>query len=172
MAPDALTLARPVLGAAAGVAVASGDGGLGGWLYLAGYLTDVFDGLLARALHVSSPHGERLDGICDLIAMYCIGLGLLVRAVLDGAWAIAVVIVAASIASHIADRYWVPAHTVVGKALGGLTRVGTLVLFIYFAAPGQRLLLTLAGVATIVITFSYEAIVTLHELRSGERPVH
>jgi len=171
LGPDLLTLSRPAIGAAAGLAVAAGQGGLGGWLYLVSYLTDVADGLLARALGVNSPAGQRLDGICDLIAMYAIGLGLVVRAMLDGTWVVVVLVAIVAIGGDLLDRFWVPAHTVVGKALGGLTRIGTFGMFVYFARPSQRPVLVVAGALVFVSTFSYEAVVTWREMRSGDRPV-
>jgi phosphatidylglycerophosphate synthase len=171
LVPDLLTLARPGLGIAAGVAVAVDAGALGGWLYLVAYLTDVADGLLARALGVSSESGRRLDGVCDLVSMYGIGLGLLARSVLDGAWAVVVLLAVATVGGDILDRTWLPAHTVLGKALGGITRVGALVLFVVFAEPSQRGPLLIGGAIVFGSTFVYEGVVTWDEMRSGERPV-
>lgn len=172
LAPDLLTLTRPVLGIGAGVAVALGAGALGGWLYLTAYLTDVADGLLARALGVSSESGRRLDGVCDLVSMYGVGLGLLVRAVLDGAWVVVVLLVVATVGGDVLDRTWLPAHTVLGKALGGVTRVGALALFVVFADPSQRAPLLVGAAIVFGTTFVYEGVVTWNEMRTGERPVH
>lgn len=171
LVPNALTLARPVLGVAAGLAVATGHAGLGGWLYVATYLTDVFDGLAARALHVSSEEGQRLDGWADLISMYAIGVGLVVGAVRAEAWLVVALVVVAAVGGDLLDRWVVAAHTVVGKVLGGLTRVVTLALFVYLAAPDERAALVVVGGAVFVVTYGYEAVVTLGELRSGERAV-
>jgi phosphatidylglycerophosphate synthase len=170
--PDGLTLIRPVLGVGAGLAVALGHSALGGWLYLAAYLTDVFDGLAARALGVASEQGRQLDGWADLISMYAIGLGLAVAGARMGAWWIVALVILTAIGGELIDRWVVAAHTVAGKALGGAVRIGTFALFVVLAEPDQRLALVLAGAAIIIVTYGYEAFVTIHELRSGERPLH
>src|SRR5262245_64380885 len=84
--PNAVTLARPMLGAASGLAVYTGEGALGAWLYLAGYLTDVADGWLARRLRVGSARGRQLDGWADVAFHALIGLGLAGRAIDEHTW--------------------------------------------------------------------------------------
>lgn len=169
--PDALTVARPVLGVGAGFAVASGHGAIGGWLYLGAYLTDVLDGLAARTLGVSSEHGRRLDGWADLISMYAIGVGFVVAGARAGAWFVVVLVVGVAVGGDLLDRWVVPAHTVLGKVIGGVTRVGALALFIWFAGPDERAALVIVGGAVIVVTYGYEVVVTLDELRSRQRPL-
>lgn len=171
LVPDALTLARPVLGIGAGLAVAAGDGALGAWLYLAAYLTDVFDGLAARTLRVSSAAGRRLDGWADLISMYAVGAGLVVGAARVGSWFVVVLVPVAAVAGHLFDRRVVTAHTVVGKVIGGATRVAVFALLVYLAGPDDRATLVVVGGGIFAVTYAYEAIVTLADLRSGERPV-
>ena len=43
-------------------------------------------------------------------------------------------------------------------------------LLLVFSNPGQRPLLIEAGLTVMVITYVYEGLVTLNELRTGERP--
>src|SRR6266699_1838971 len=50
LAPNSLTVARPVVGVMCGVAVYQHRGIIAAWLYLAGFMTDVGDGLLARSV--------------------------------------------------------------------------------------------------------------------------
>jgi hypothetical protein len=80
-------------------------------------------------------------------------------------------VVLVPVGGDLVERWMVPADTVVGKALGGMTRVGTFALFVYPAPPEGRPALVVVGGVLIVVTYSCEATVTWHELRSGERPV-
>ncbi|MDQ2943721.1 MAG: CDP-alcohol phosphatidyltransferase family protein, partial [Candidatus Dormibacteraeota bacterium] len=75
-APNALTVIRPALGIASGFEVFTGHAGIAAWLYLAGYVTDIGDGFLSRAMKVESDAGSALDGWADVIFHAAVGLGL------------------------------------------------------------------------------------------------
>lgn len=61
----ALTGASTVLGAASGIAVASGRFSLGGWSFLLAGILDALDGRLARARGDATPAGAVIDSVLD-----------------------------------------------------------------------------------------------------------
>jgi phosphatidylglycerophosphate synthase len=68
LSPDLFNYLGAVLGLGAGVAYATGDLDLGGWLVLFGGLADIIDGRLARARGIASDYGEFLDSMLDRFA--------------------------------------------------------------------------------------------------------
>jgi len=166
--PDLVTATRPGLGLVSGLAVATGHGALGGWMYLAGFLSDVADGLLARRLGVQSEAGTVNDGRADVAFHALVGAGLVIAAVREQQWWVLAVL-AALLAGGPLVRPWVAVHTVVGKAIGGAYRVIIFSTFVAFAEPSQRVPLIIGGLVVLCTTYVYEARVTLAELRSGER---
>jgi CDP-diacylglycerol--glycerol-3-phosphate 3-phosphatidyltransferase len=166
--PDAVSLSRPFWGAACGVAVATGEAGIAGGLYLLGYLSDVLDGWLARRLGVASAAGTRIDGIADELFHLLVGLGLLWYAVTAPAWWVLLAIIAILGAVRLVRR-WIAVRTVLGKVVGGITRVAMLGVFVALAPPGQRGWLVLAGIVVFGTTYAYELVVTLDEGRTGAR---
>jgi len=72
ISPNTLTTWSLTFGLSAGVALATGWFGLGGWLILLSATFDVFDGMVARARGVSSQSGDYWDSVadrlCDLFA--------------------------------------------------------------------------------------------------------
>jgi len=161
-------LARPVLGAASAMAVLSGDGALGAWLYLLGYLSDVADGWLVRRLRVGSARGRKLDGVADTIFHALVGAGLLGQAWEERAWWVIAVLIGLVVGERLLRR-WVAPYTVVGKAVAGAYRIIVYSLFLPFAAPESRSALIAAGLFVVLITYAYEGRVTLAEFRSGGR---
>lgn len=166
--PDAVSLSRLLWGAACGTAVATGHAGAAGALYLIGYLSDVLDGWLARRLGVASDEGTRIDGISDELFHLFIGAGLLWYAVAAPAWWVLLAIAAIFAAVRLVRR-WIGVHTVLGKIVGGITRVAMLAVFWGLAPPEQRWWLALAGVVVFGTTYVYELGVTLEEGRTGAR---
>jgi cardiolipin synthase len=170
LAPDSLTVLRPVLGALCAFALVRDEAGTAGWLYLAAYLTDVLDGLLARALGVSSQSGTRLDGWADLTTSVLISIGIAVRSVADAAWWVLVAITAMVGLGLIRNR-WIAVHTVIGKAVGGAYRIAVFILILALTSWQERPELVAAGAVIFTVTYIYEARVTLAEGRTGERPL-
>jgi phosphatidylglycerophosphate synthase len=166
--PGALTLSRPVIGAGCCLAVLLGSGGVAAWLYIAGFLTDVADGLLARSLRVDSESGRRIDGAADVAFHLLVGVGLAGRAVFQGAWTVLAVL-AVLLASAWALPRWVGVHTAIGKAVGGANRIVVFAMLLWFAAPADRPPLAAVAAVVMAVAYTYEAFVTLHELRRGQR---
>jgi phosphatidylglycerophosphate synthase len=166
--PDAVSLSRLLWGAACGTAVATGHAGVAGALYLLGYLSDVLDGWLARRLGVASDEGTRVDGISDELFHLFIGMGLVWYAVAAPALWVLAVIAALFVAVRLV-RHWIGVHTVLGKVVGGITRVAMLAVFVALAPPEQRWWLVLAGLVVFGTTYVYELGVTLEEGRTGAR---
>ena len=86
-----LAIIRPVIGVASGFAVATDNGATGAWLYLVGYLSDVADGFLSRAINAESDFGAALDRLADVAFHFAVGLGLIYAAVRHGSLVVLVV---------------------------------------------------------------------------------
>jgi phosphatidylglycerophosphate synthase len=169
-APNALTASRPVIGVACGVAVLTDNGAAGAWLYLAGYVSDVADGFLSRAMKAESDSGAALDRLADVAFHAAVGIGLIGAAIRNGSPGV-LVIVGVLVLGERLIRRWIAAHSVAGKVIGGSYRIMMFALLLVFCDPEQRPGLIEVGLAVMVITYAYEGFVTLHELRTGERPV-
>jgi phosphatidylglycerophosphate synthase len=76
VSPNVLTLSSLMLSGAAGVAVAVGQFGLGGWLYLFTGILDILDGRVARASGRVTRGGAFYDSIVDRWAEALIFCGL------------------------------------------------------------------------------------------------
>ena len=169
-APNALTAIRPAIGVASGFEVLTDNGSVGAWLYLAGYVSDVGDGFLSRAMKAESDSGAALDRWADVAFHAAVGLGLTTAAISHGSWGVPVILGTLVVGERLIRR-WIAANTVIGKAIGGTYRIVMFALLLVFCAAVKRPLLIEAGLAVMVITYVYEGVVTLHELRTGERPV-
>jgi len=66
--PNAITLGNLLCGCLGIQQVLSGDPLLGPWFILFAGILDFFDGLIARALGVSSPIGKDLDSLADVVS--------------------------------------------------------------------------------------------------------
>ncbi len=169
-APNALTAIRPFIGVACGFAVLTDNGAAGAWLYLAGYLSDVADGFLSRAMKADSDLGAALDRRADVAFHAAVGLGLTAAAIRDGSWGVLIILGILVVGERLIRR-WIAAHSVAGKVIGGTYRIVVFALLLVFCDAAQRPFLIEAGLAVMVITYIYEGFVTLHELRTRERPV-
>ena len=65
--PNALTLSNLLCGCLAIQQLMAGDSEWVPWLIILAGIFDFFDGLLARALKVSSPIGKDLDSLADML---------------------------------------------------------------------------------------------------------
>jgi phosphatidylglycerophosphate synthase len=169
-APNALTASRPVIGVACGVALLTDNGAAGAWLYLAGYVSDVADGFLSRAMKADSDLGAALDKWADVAFHAAVGLGLIAAAIRDGPWGVLVVLGILVVGERLV-RHWIAAHSVGGKVIGGTYRIVMFALLLVFCNVEQRPALIEVALAVMLITYAYEGLVTLHELQTGERPV-
>jgi phosphatidylglycerophosphate synthase len=169
-APNALAVVRPILGVGSGFAVSTDNGAIAAWLYLAGFLSDVADGFLSRAINAKSDFGAALDRRADVAFHIAVGFGLMFAAVRHGIFGVLVILGILVIGERLMRR-WIAARSVAGKGIGGAYRVVMFALLLVFCDPGQRPLLIEAGLTVMVITYVYEGFVTLKELRIGERPV-
>ena len=166
--PDVVTATRPVWGLACGASVATGHAALAGALYLLGYLSDVVDGWLARRLGVASDAGTRIDGLADEAFHLLVGVGLVWWGVTAPAPWVPVALLLLFVAVRVARR-WIGVHTVLGKMVGGITRVLMFGIFLALAEPDQRPWMGLAALVVFGTTYVYEVRVTLHEQETGER---
>jgi phosphatidylglycerophosphate synthase len=92
VSPNTLTFSSLLLSAGAGVALALGRFGLGGWLYLFTGIFDIFDGRVARATGRVTKGGAFYDSVVDRWAealIFC-GLGWYYRA----SWVLVLVMIA------------------------------------------------------------------------------
>jgi len=140
-APNALAVIRPVIGVASGFAVSTDDGAIAAWLYLAGYLSDVADGFLSRAINAKSDYGAALDRLADVAFHIAVGLGLICAALRHGTLGVLVTLSILVIGERFMRR-WIAAHSVAGKGIGGAYRVVMFALLLVFCDPGQRVPLT------------------------------
>lgn len=65
LSPDVFNFLGVLLGLGAGIAFATGDYALAGWLVLLGGAADIFDGRVARARGMANRYGEFLDSTLD-----------------------------------------------------------------------------------------------------------
>ena len=169
-APNALAIIRPAIGIASGFAVSTDNGVIAAWLYLVGFLSDVADGFLSRALNAKSDFGAALDSLADVAFHFAVGLGLICAALQHRTLGVLVVVGILVIGERFMRR-WIAAHTVAGKGIGGAYRVVMYALLLVFCDPGQRPLLIEVGLTVMVVTYLYEGFVTLNEIQAGERPL-
>jgi phosphatidylglycerophosphate synthase len=170
LVPNALTAIRPIIGIASGFAVLTDNGATGAWLYLAGYVSDVADGFLSRAMKADSDLGAALDKWADVAFHAAVGLGLTAAAIRDGPWGVLIVLGILVVGERLV-RHWIAAHSVGGKVIGGTYRIVMFALLLVFCNVEQRPALIEVALAVMLITYAYEGLVTLHELHTGERPV-
>jgi phosphatidylglycerophosphate synthase len=170
LVPNALTAIRPIIGIAAGFAVLTDNGATGAWLYLAGYVSDVADGFLSRAMKAESDLGASLDRLADVAFHAAVGIGLVVAATRNGSPGVLVILAILVLGERLIRRR-IAAHSVAGKVIGGIYRIMMFALLLVFSDAEQRPLLIEVGLTVMVITYAYEGFVTLHELQTGERPV-
>jgi CDP-diacylglycerol--glycerol-3-phosphate 3-phosphatidyltransferase len=110
ISPDFFNFLGAALGLAAGIAFATGDFAIAGWLVLLGGAADIFDGRIARARGLANKYGEFLDSTLDRFAETFTYTGL---------------------ALHLAHTSWMALSTVL--ALGGSMLVS------YTRAKGEAL---------------------------------
>lgn len=170
LVPNAVTLLRPALGVGAAIAAIAGEGALAAWLFLAGYLSDVVDGWLARSLAVTSEQGRRLDQRADMAFHVTTGLGLVLGAAMTGDWWV-IAVVAVLLVGRQVSRGWAVSRSVISKSAAGVYWATVYTLFVVQAGPGSRPPLIFAGILVLVVTYTYEASVMHRELRTGERTV-
>jgi CDP-diacylglycerol--glycerol-3-phosphate 3-phosphatidyltransferase len=152
--PFALTTLRLLLGP---VALACSLGGVGGWVFvpllLAGTLSDIFDGVLARRFGVATPALRRYDSITDVIYYLFILACLWLRCrpvVLDNVAAIAAILlseVAVIVVCAVKFGKYPATHSWLAKFYG-LCLLGALMALLAFAA-GRWAVLGLMMVALI-----------------------
>jgi CDP-diacylglycerol--glycerol-3-phosphate 3-phosphatidyltransferase len=76
ISPNQLTAGSLLLSFSAGVALAAGYFGLGGWLYLFNGIVDIFDGRVARATGRASSAGAFADSVADRASEAAVFAGL------------------------------------------------------------------------------------------------
>ena len=122
----------------------SDNGAVGAWLYLAGYVSDVADGFLSRAMKAESDSGAALDGLADVACHAAVGVGLIGAAVRHGSLGVLVVL-GILVAGERLIRRWISARSAAGKAIGGTYRIVMFALLLVLCDADQRPLLIDAG---------------------------
>ncbi len=79
LSPDFFNFLGAGLGVGAGIAFATGDFAIAGWLVLLGGAADIFDGRIARARGLANKYGEFLDSTLDRFAETFTYTGLALR---------------------------------------------------------------------------------------------
>lgn len=163
--PFALTTLRLLLGP---VALVGALAGIPRWIYLpllvAGTLSDIFDGILARRLGVATPALRRYDSITDVIYyLFVLGaLWILCRAVIIQNWICLALILsseAAVILVCFAKFGTYPAtHSYLAKFYG-LCLLGGLIALLVFNASGWAII----SLAAVALTANVE-IIAIHVL--------
>jgi CDP-diacylglycerol--glycerol-3-phosphate 3-phosphatidyltransferase len=169
--PLTLTTLRLLLGP---IAVACAFAGVDRWVYLpillAGTLSDIFDGILARRLGVATPALRRYDSTTDLIyyLFILVAVWILCRPVVEQTWLwIALILFseAAVIAVGFAKFGKYPAaHSWLAK-LFGLCLLGGLIALLVFNAGGWAVI----AMAVVAVVANAE-IIGIH-LLAQEPPV-
>ena len=118
----------------------SDNGATGAWLYLAGYVSDVADGFLSRAMKAESDSGAALDGLADVACHAAVGVGLIGAAVRHGPLVLGILV-----AGERLIRRWISARSTAGKAIGCTYRIVMFALLLVFCDADQRPLLIDAG---------------------------
>ena len=153
--PCALTTLRLLLGP---VALAAALAGLSRWLYLpllvAGTLSDIFDGILARRLGVATPALRRYDSITDVIYhLFILGAAwLLCRPVITQNWWLLALILlseAAVVAVCYAKFGTYPAtHSWLAKTYGLGLLAGLIALLVFDAGSWAIVALAILALTT------------------------
>lgn len=158
--PNALTLSRIALVPVLAIALVQGRLDLALWVFLAGMLTDVLDGHIARTRGPITDFGKLMDPIADklFVGTAFIGLALL------GRLEIAIVVVILSREAGVSALRWfakrrgiVIAADAFGKAKTAL-QTALVATLIYLADPmvdGAQLLVALTTAVTIMSGMSY-----------------
>jgi len=166
---NALTFVRPGLGVAAGFEIASGDSELGLWWYLAGLVSDVADGAVARLARVESAAGRDWDAMSDAFMNGAFGLGLGSVALRAPTHAGQILLLSALVLVFATTRS--QAHTILDKCLSGAWRTALFTLGLTLVEPSAREALAIAGASGAAIACLYEGFVLWNDWTSGRRPL-
>ncbi len=153
--PFALTTLRLLLGP---VALACAVAGISRWIYLpillAGTLSDIFDGIIARRLGVATPTLRRYDSITDVI-YYLFILGatwILCRPVIEQTWVLLALILSSEalvIFVCYAKFHKYPAtHSILAKIYGLCLLGGLTALLVFNAGDWAVIALTIVALVT------------------------
>ncbi len=171
--PNLLTASRPGLGLLGALALSSEDPELALWLYYAGLITDVADGMLARASNSSSDFGREFDRWADVAFNVTTGTALGIYAAahrsLARLGALAAMVAVTTLSRSGKRRVRVTPHSAIAKYLSGVTRVVIFSLLVSEVPPPRRRLAILAGTSLLLVGGIYEWRVTRGEVRAGLR---
>jgi phosphatidylglycerophosphate synthase len=168
LVPNALTFSRPLLAFLAMAAVIAGMATAPFWLYIVALVTDVLDGMMARALHATTQSGKEYDRWCDILANGLAGLGIAIRSMEEGDHTV-LAFIGLMLLVMAVMRIWMRAPSLVAKARSGLFRGVLIVLYWNRLPNGQGLAAGLTAVALAVIGGVYELGVMAHEHAARRR---
>ena len=155
--PFALTTLRLLLGP---VALACAFAGTSRWIYLpiliAGTLSDIFDGILARRFGVATPALRRYDSIADVVYyLFILGATLvLCRSVVERTWLWIAFMVAsealAILVCFIKFRKYPATHSYLAKTYGVCLLCGLIALLVFSAGDWAVVCLAIVALAANV----------------------
>ncbi len=181
VSPDVFNYLGAAFGLAAGCAYAAGELSIAAWLVLLGGASDVFDGRIARARGMASPHGAFLDSTLDRFAETFVFVGL---AVLFAGQTWLVLAVAAALGGSLLVSYTRARGEALGVAFRGgvMQRAERLVLLAVFSLldavttrtfgwpPHHLVALAVAMIAVGAMgTAAYRTAMITRELRGAPR---
>ena len=162
--PNALSIAR-ILAAPALIALAAGGRETAFvWVLVPALLSDIFDGLLARTLHLQSPLGAMLDSIADTLLLFaaCYGIWRFHPQVVEEHSWTGILVLGAWLLEDCAAllRYGRLSsfHTYLSKVAGHLLGIFVGVLFVFGFQPW---LLHAAAVASVLANLEELALLAL-----------
>jgi phosphatidylglycerophosphate synthase len=167
--PDVLTAIRPALGISCATCIMSNLLFHAFLIYSIGLVSDILDGMFARALKGSTSWGKMFDAYADSFFNLSAGFGIVVYAAFiakDVTSALAMLLL---FALFIIRKIYIREHTLAAKYFSGAIRV---VLFVYLLGqiPSSVYLYGVTfGIVLLVVGGAYEFVVSRDELRKEVR---
>lgn len=172
--PDSLTIIRPAIGVATAIYLFKGKAIYAFGLYYIGLLSDVFDGMFARALKGTTAWGKNFDAYADSIFNFTTGVGIISYSIFLTQNYYQIFIISLIELAFILRKYFIKIkdNTIVAKFFSGFVRV-VLFIFLWSYLPEKYSLFGIvAGAILLIFGGSYELLVTRKELQNGIRTIY
>lgn len=165
--PNALTASRAVLAGCVALALFANQLETAYWFYLAGLVTDILDGMVARSIDGATDWGKRFDAQVDVLFNGATGIALFWAGVQRGSLFLTVT-VALLFSLFVLRLFWAPTG-LLPKYFSGLVRVAFFVLFMVSLPTAARGQAFVAGTGILLFGAWYEQRVMLASaLRSSD----